>query len=363
MDVAAFAATLAAILVAMSFGNIRSRAQAQTQVQIYGNVILPRTSGASVLSTYINAVANRINAQGEYLKSAAAARQINLESDRIAMENSMIWVETYFERKKLNREYRDELRKDYQERKTSIALAYHKRIQFGDTVADPVEELNYMLNTLMGNQNSFAALFVADESVMKSRDMELTPDDVAGIRMNAGSGNTFTLSKPILVDSIWPKVFDPSEFDAIRSRYDYIRLQTQNEIKNGNLTLKTFEELNRTLAELAEIFERYYTWDRVKELKTMDLAGLVYVKETGHRFVQNQRAGALLAFSAKDPSAYQLGFQFDGDTLTDLLRYCSTHNVKFASAPAAKTDLYARLYQSLRVIYLEFITDVDPLLR
>ena len=333
------------------------------QTQCRGHVILPRTSGATVLSTYINASANRIIAQGDFLESAAVARQINLESDRIAMENSIKWVETYFERKKLNREYRDELRKDYQEKKASISLAYHKRILYGDTVADSTKELNYMLNTLMGNQNSFAALFVSEEPVMQSRDMELTPDDIAGIKIDAGSGNNYQLAKPILIDSIWPKVFDPPEFDVIRARYDEIRLKTLNEIRNGTLTLKTFEELNRTLAELAEIFERHYTWDRIKQLKTMDLAGLIYVKQTGNRFVQNQRAGALRAFSAKDPSAYELRFQFDGDKLTDLLRYCSTHHVKFASPGPSQNELYARLYQALRVIYLEFITDIDPLLR
>ena len=344
----------AILTIALCLSVAASIAHAQEDVR--GYVFLPETDGAAILSTYINSAANRAVAYGEFLESAATARQINLKSDRIEMENSIKWVETYFERRKLNRGYRDELRKDYQETKTSVALAYHKRIIVADTVADPTQDLNYMLNALIGDKNAFAAIFVAAKPVMSCDDMELSPDDVSRITMNAGSGSRYKLGKPILIDSIWPKAFDAPAFNEIRIKYDVIRKQTQNEIREGNLSLKTFEALNRVLAELSEEFEQFYTWQRVKDSKTMDLAGLVHFKEIGNRFVQTQRAGALKAFSAKDPSGYELRFQFDGDKLTDLLRYCLTHHVRFASPESNEQDLYARLYQSLRVMYLEFIT-------
>ncbi len=355
-----FGSALLIIVLSLS-GAATTSTYAQNRVR--GHVLLPRTAGATVLSTYINASANRAVAVGDFLESAAIARQIHLESDRMEMENSIKWVETYFERRKLNREYRDELRKDYQETKASIALAYHKRITHADTVADPTKDLNYMLDALMGDQNSFAAIFVADKPIMNSENMELSPNDVLRINMDAGSGNKFKLGKAVLIDTIWPKAFDAPVFDDIRFRYDAMRKQTQDEIREGNLSLRTFEGLNRLLGELSEKFEDYYTWQRIKDTKSMDLAGLVYFKESGNRFVQTQRAGALRAFSAKDPRGYEMRFQFDGDTLTDLLRYCSTHHVKFASPEPTDQDLYAKLYQSLRVIYLEFITDPDTLLR
>ncbi|MDB4533216.1 hypothetical protein N9248_02800 [bacterium] len=351
----------AILIIAAWFSLVAVPTHAQNRVR--GHVVLPSTSGATVLSTYINASANRAVAIGDFLESAAIARQIHLESDRLEMENSIKWVETYFERRKLNREYRDELRKDYQETKASVARAYHKRITHADKVADPTRDLNYMLNALIGDKNAFAALFVADTPVMKCDNMELTADDVSRITIDSGSGNKYKLGRPVLVDTIWPKAFDAAAFDEIRFRYDAMQRQTQNEIGEGNLSLKTFEELNRLLAELSEKFDQFYTWQRVKDSKSMDLAGLVYFKESGNRFVQTQRAGALRAFSAKDPSAYELRFQFDRDTLTDLLRYCSTHHVKFASPESPERDVYARLYQALRVIYLEFITDPDNFLR
>ncbi len=331
------------------------------QNRVRGHVVLPRTAGATVLSTYINASANRAVAVGDFLESAAIARRIHLESDRVAMENSIKWVETYFERRKLNREYRDELTKDYQETKASIAAAYHKRITYAETVADPTKDLNYMLNALISDKNSFAALFLTDRPVMKCDNLELSADDVSRITMDSGSGNKYRLGKSVLIDSIWPKAFDAPVFDNIRFRYSEIQKQTQNEIREGNLSLKTFEELNRLLAELSEKFEEFYTWQRVKDSKSMDLAGFVYFKESGNRFVQTQRAGALRAFSVKDPSAYELRFQFDGDTLIDLLQYCSSHHVKFASSGSPERDVYAKLYQALRVIYLEFITDPEAL--
>lgn len=327
------------------------------QTRVRGHVLLPRTAGATVLSTYINASANRVLAVGDFLESAAVARQIHLESDRIAMENSIKWVETYFERRKLNREYRDELKKDYQERKFSIAQATHKRIINSESVADPTSDLNYMLNALLGDENAFAAIFLADEPVISCRDMELTVNDISSILMNAGSGNEFQLGKTVLLDTIWPKVFDRAEFEEIRLKYDAARERTIDEIRQGDLSLATFEHLNRLLVELSKNFEQVYLWQRMRE--TIDIATLVHYKEVGNRFIRTQRAGALRAFASKDPSAYELRFQFDGDKLTDLLRYCSSHHVNFASSANSAIDVYARLYQSLRTIYLEFITNVD----
>ena len=72
---------------------------------IRGHVYLPRTHGATVLSTYIDAEARRMVAVGDLLESMAIARRINVESDREAMKNSVLWVETYFTRKELNRQY------------------------------------------------------------------------------------------------------------------------------------------------------------------------------------------------------------------------------------------------------------------
>lgn len=331
----------------------------QAQSGVRGHVILPRTEGATVLSTYINASANRVVANGDFLESAAIARQIHLESDRIAMENSIQWVETYFERKKLNQEYRDDLRKDYQERKASIGRAFHQRIASNDIVADPTAELNYMVHGLIGNDNAFAALVIPDKPVMKSQDLVLTPNDVSVIVMDAGSGSQFKLGNPVLVDSIWPKGFLRPEFEAARQEYDTVRKQAKREINQGNLSLETFEELNRSLAKLSDQFEYFYTWDRVKNRKTMDLTAFVYFKDVGNRFIRTQRAGALRAFSLKDPNAYEARFQFHGDKVTDLLRYCSIHHVKFANPNREGMDVYAKLYRALREIYLEFITDID----
>ena len=118
------------------------------QVPIRRHVYLPRTHGATVLSTHIDAEARRLVALGDFLESSAVARRINIEADREAMKNSVLWVETYFMRRKLNMEYRDDLRIDYAESQLMITSATHRRIVQGGSLGDVTDEIHFMMNRL-----------------------------------------------------------------------------------------------------------------------------------------------------------------------------------------------------------------------
>ena len=133
-----------------------------------------------------------------------------------------------------------------------------------------------------------------------------------------------------------------------------MREQAIEEISNGTLSLNTFERLNRQILDLTRIFDEVYQWKQL-EAELGNIAVFCLYRKTGERFLQVQTAGALRAFASRDPSLYEAKIEFEGDMLTDVLKYCSRHNVKFASPTSSDNDVYDKIYQSLRTIYLEFI--------
>lgn len=323
------------------------------QGRMRGRVFLPETQGVAVLTAYINATSNRLVAMGDYLESVARSRKIHLEADRIAMENSIQWVETYFEKKRLNKEYREADRIDYLESRTLRNQTLHQRVTTGDVSGTPSEALNYMLKVLIGDENAYASIFLNDEPRMTCDDFFLTPTDIANIKISSGGGGSFQLSEPILIEDDWPIVFDEDEFAQIKIAYDEARKKASIEIDAGNLTSGTFKELTSILKELEESFEDYYQFSKRKD--EFDLAALVEFKEIGRRFFLSQRTGALRARLSDDPRSYRMQYQFDGEKMSDLLKYCASHQLKFSEPDEDGRDTYARLFSGLRIIYSEFI--------
>ena len=346
------------ILAAMIAMNMSGLLHGQQQVR--GHVWLPPASGATVLSTQIHAQAARAVAMGDFLESAAIARRINLESDRIAMENSIQWVETYFEKRRLNREYRDAERLNYEESQLQIGRAKHRQIMYARPPGDASDEINFMMNRLVADSNAYRAIFLGDLRSLQEMDLPLTPNDLSHILLvqSGGSGGALTLrpTDPELVSEHWPTIFVRPEFDDLRQAYDQVREKALEEVRSaGRLSVLTLEEVQGTLRRLEQKFEEVYQWKRMKG--TVDIATFSHYRETGESYFRAQAAGTLRAFAMNDPGSYSGDLRFDGDTLVDLLRYCSQYNLLFAEPAPGDEPTYARLYQQLRQLYVEFIPD------
>ena len=328
--------------------------------RIRGHVWLPRASGATVLSTHLHAQAVRAVAMGDFLESAAIARRINLESDRIAMENSIQWVETYFERRRINREYRDAERLDYEESQLQIGRAKHRNIMYAQPPSDASDEINFMMNRMVADSDAYRAIFLGDLRSLEEIDSELTPNDLTHILLmqTGGSEGARTLrpTDPKLVSEHWPNIFVRSEFDDERFAYDQIREKALAEVRTkGQLSVLTLEEVQGALRQLEKKFEEVYQWKRMKG--TVDIATFTHYRIAGESFFRAQAAGTLRAFAMNDAGSYSADLRFDGDTLIDLLRHCSQYNLLFAAPEPGDELTYSRLYQQVRQIYIEFVPD------
>lgn len=341
-------------IVAVSFCLLPSVTLAQTRVR--GHVILPRTYGATVLSTYIDAEARRAVAIGDFLQSAAVARKINLEADRMAMENSLRWIETYFERRKLNREYRQAERLDYREYQTTLAQNFHRRISNAESSGNQIDEMNYMMGRLLADTATYKAIFLDEIKVGQGTDLTLTPNELTHILLKNEDGtqgaSPFRPTDPRLVSDEWPKVFLRSEFDDVRDRYDAAREQAVNEINAGELSIKTLERMQAQLQQVEKKFEQVYVWKLMKD--SVDTKTFVAYKKSGESFLRSQAAGSLRAFVLDSPDSYTNELQFDGDTLVDLIRHCAQHELVFAEPTADDKPTYSRIYHDLRQLYLKY---------
>ncbi len=329
------------------------------QDHVRGHVFLPQTAGATVLSTYIDAEARRAVAIGDFLESAALARRINLESDQIAMKNSVLWVETYFEKRKLNREYRDAEHPSYLESKRNIAEQKHKRIVNAAPMGDPTDELNFMLNGLQSDATAYKAVFLSETPRIEAVDLDLHPTDLPHILLKemggSAGGRTHRPSDPKMVSTGWPRIFLRPEFDAARAEYDQARKSALAEIADCDLSVLTLEALQASLRRLEVKFDEIYSRQRMKD--KVDIATFILYRDMGENFLRAQAAGTLRAFAVKNADAFSSDLRFDGETMIDLLRHCSEHNLMFANPESGDETTYSRLYQQLRQLYLAYVSE------
>lgn len=333
---------------------------AEAQRRVRGHVFLPPSPGATVLSTHLHAQAARAVALGDFLESAAIARQINLESDRIAMQNSVLWVETYFERRRLNREYRDEERLDYQERKLVVGRFKHQAIEEADAQGNPAEAINFMMHRLIAEPSANRMIYLGQVPDIDGADFFLTPNQLTHILLKQVGGSegarTLRPTDPELVSEHWPNVFMRPEFELERIEYDQVRQKARDEIRTlDELSVVTLEAVQRSLTNLEKKFDSIYNWPRMKG--TVDIATFTHYRDVGEKFFRAQAAGTLRAFAMNNPDSYSDELRFDGETLVDLFRHCSQHNLEFARPEPGDESTYAHLYQQTRQLYLDFVPD------
>ena len=117
------------------------------------NVYLHTATGATPLSTVIDAQARYLVAYGDCLESLAIARRIHAEAYQIELRNSVDEVDAYFKRRELNRLWRRKENPDYAEREArrQRVLERQMREQFERFAeSDLAGRLNWLLMKLSG---------------------------------------------------------------------------------------------------------------------------------------------------------------------------------------------------------------------
>ena len=330
-------------------------AGAQVSAQVRDHIFLPSTRGATALSTYIDAQANMIAAQGDFLEASAIARRHHAAAAEQEIKNSVEWVRAYFERKELNRAYRQKYNPTYIQRyEKSQRLKEHllkERPELA-TAGDVTDELNLMLDGLSNHALAHQVVF-GDETTANSSG-QLSPEDVRALVLTDGTGNgngqvTFRAERGSPLEFEWPMVFRNTEFDRPREKFDAGKKELLNDFRAGSVTADSWIAIQEAVNDLFEELDRQYPRARLRDSREY------HVYRAAKRFLQAKACMVFQAQMASDAKYLTDVYVFNGNTVLDLVRHMTQHGLRFAPPEGDESGSYRKLFVMMRQLYLQYL--------
>jgi hypothetical protein len=319
---------------------------AQSQAQVI------MSHGGTRYSFGVEAEAQYITAQGAFLESAATARKINAEAVALEIQNSVDYVNAYFKRQELNKEWREKLKSPEHEtyleheKKMKEVMALRIDQYFTDTLkGDVTKELNYLL------QNLYFVQYMSPGD-LKPLDAPLSKEQLKQIWLtDGGPGNSrlvFNLGSGDMLKSPWPYVLRGPDFAAQRNDFELSRDALVKEIREkGEAGPENGERLRQSVVQLWDTLEKAYPDERRREPAEF----LEYSAAKG--FLQSMLVQIDRALKTNDSSVFSGSLDFKGETLLSLLQHMSKLGLTFDRPRPGGEAVYKALFMSMRELYLE----------
>ena len=319
-------------------------AQSQAQVII--------SHGGTRYSFGVEAEAQYLTAQGAFLVSAATARKINAEAVAKEIENSVAYVDAYFKRQELNKEWREKLKSPEHEtyleheKKMKEVMALRIDQYFTDTLnGDVTKELNYLL------QNLYFVQYMSPGD-LKPLDSPLGKEQLKQIWLtDGGPGNSrlvFNLGSGEMLKNPWPYVLRGPDFAAQRNEFELSRDALVKEIREkGEAGPENGERLRQSVIQLWETLEKAYPSEKRREPADF----LEYSSAKG--FLQSMLVQVDRALKTNNSSVFSGSLDFKGETLLGLLQHMSKLGLTFDRPRPGGEAVYKALFMSMRELYLE----------
>jgi hypothetical protein len=356
---ALFWATRSGLLLCIALGAVDAAfAQTTQTTPTQPTVIYVQPArGATPASTIINAEANYMESYGQLLQSAATARKINAEAVALEIDN---WKNSIKARDEMLDLYWDRWRKDhpnYLTRQGTLREIMQKLVEGQDQGllrGDLSVPLNWLLYELSGPV--MANRYLADNQTMvNSRlDLKLAPRDLEKVRLSDGGSKASRLVFSAAGDDNplqphWPLALRSSEFDALRKNYEQTVQQIVTEIKekhalNGAAQEKVMQDINAILVALEDAYPREQRVDSTKYSNYL----------AAKRFLRAALASTTRAITAPDAFVLSGGLRFHGDSVVGLLQHMYERGLEFASAEPGGEGTCKRLFEGMRVLYVEY---------
>ncbi|HVA46995.1 MAG TPA: hypothetical protein VNH11_11560 [Pirellulales bacterium] len=328
-------ASFAVVVIALSRGV--AWGQAPPPPGPHHHISLPPQYGATVASTIIFAQASYIAAVGDFLESAAIARRHNAIAAEHEMRNSVLWVQTYFERRALNRAYPLKENPAYLDKEESRQKQQKRLIEKlpqNVIAGDVTHELNWMLRELAAASMAYQ-LMPGPQSLADSvADQKLDSGDVHHIRLTdgakVGGSKAVRAGGPMVGQVIafradaadptatrWPRALRTREFDEPRRRFEEALKGAAREIgQTGQRSREKEEALMAAIDRLSAVFNGVYP---AKENAQSPQTYLVY--QGGKRYLQSLAGGVLRLLETNDAHVFDGSYRFTGDSVVDLMNH------------------------------------------
>ena len=325
------------------------------QVPVRDHVFLPPVRGATALSTYIGAQANMMVAAGDFLEASAIARRHHAAAAEQEIRNSVEWVRAYFERKELNRAYRQNYNPTYAQRyEKSQELKAHlleARPQLA-MAGDVTDELNFMLDRIANHSLAHQIVFGGRTSTDK--DGQLTPEDIHNLVLTDGTGKgtnyvTFRAERGTPLDFDWPLVFRDEGFDAARRQYESAKQQLLDDSRDGSVDPASWTAMQVAVDDLVSELKRQYPRARFENDPQEFL-----VFNSAMQFLKSKASMVFQARISADTTYLADKYIFDGTTVLDLVRHMTQNALRFAPPEGGGEGSYRRLFMMMRQLYLQY---------
>jgi len=309
--------------------------------------------GGTPLSYAIEAQAQLVAAQGDFLESVAIARKIHAEAYALEIQNSVEEVKAYFERRRINRAavleekgWRPDI---IRKKKREAAEAYMKKdLHELLKLADVSDKLNWLLVELCG-PNMMVQYQTGSEALPELSE-RLSEEAKAQIWLtDGGSGSKllFRLSDGRALDTAWPPGLRREPFDAARTEFESARDELVKEIEaNGQVTEPTRNRLilatNELLVTLEQVFQ-----DRQEPSVFQEY-------NAAKKYLRSLVSQVNRAISTNDRSAFTGAFRFQGSTILELIQHLHQSGLQFAPSKPGGEPAYRNLLMTLRNLYMTF---------
>jgi hypothetical protein len=335
------------LLLLMSVGTEGQEGHAQ-------HIILPPAVVATPLSAEISAQAQAIAAYGDLLESAAIARKINAEAVAVEIQNSVAFVDAYFKRRELNRDWRAKENPNIRihEQKVQEAIKEDVEKQYQKVMrGDVTKTLNWLLGELSCSTVACQYLPGGRKLIDTEYNQKLTDGDLRMIRVTdggkAGSRLVFSIGDGSVLENRWPLALQSPEFDAARAQFDHSRdavieqLRRQGSVKSDD-GKRLLQSVNGLFTTLDGVYPR--------ELRAPPGEFLKY--NTAKRYLQTLLAGVHRALTTSDTSVFSGSHRFQGDGLIELVQYMYQSGLEFAPPEPGAEGVYKKLFEDLRAMYV-----------
>lgn len=349
---------LAVAAAAMIAARVDRAAQAQQSagpIPSQQHIFLPPSYGATPMSAQLQAEAAYVAGLGDFMISQSIARRHHAAAAEHEIRNSLLWVQTYFERKEVNRAFYKKYHPDYLDRQAKQQKQTDRRINDLPELVlegDPTDELNVLLERVAGSTLAHDFLSESNPLVESEFDTPLLAGDSGHILLTDGGKRgaeqlVFRADDAQLFDERWPLALRGPEFDDVREGFEHARDAALGELKDGGkLTKETEQSLFDAVDKLTTAFNDAYPYSR--RATSQDF--LVY--GAGKRYVQSLALGVFRLVETSDSRLFDGSYKFSGSSLVQLVGHLCRFGLEFAPPKPGDEGTYEKLFHGLRRLYL-----------
>ncbi len=320
-------------------------------------IVRVQSTPISAASLQILVQSEYLRAQGAFLASSAEARHVNAEAAQMEMDNAVKWVNTYFERRRLNREYREAENPgviEQQEKRRELRRRILEKNLQESLGTDLTDELNWMLRELLAHASY--SVFMSDHpmSLLGSQDnLPLSIEDKRLIRVNegkvpGGKSLVFGLDPDQVLEPHWPLALRGESIKPARDAFEAARDRALGDLKiSRKISEANQERLMKSVDHLSEQLNA--AWPQERRRSPQDF--LTYL--SAKRYLQTLAVSTYRLIETDNPAAFDDSYRFRGETVGELLQHMMNKGLEFAPPEAGGEAVYRKLFNAVRTFYLQ----------